>query len=109
MLSGRNDKFINVKCLRSFLGYSRRGVQTHPLPPASHRRPNHTAILSPQDVPAFIRTPQTDANSDPVTPPSGRRVSTPYLSLPKSVFGITQLAITHTRTTLTHKLTHCAR
>lgn len=26
MMSGRNDNFINVKCLRSFLGYSGRGV-----------------------------------------------------------------------------------
>lgn len=40
-------------------------------------KPNHTAILSPQDVPVFIRTPQTDVNSDPVTRPSGRHVSTP--------------------------------
>ncbi len=105
MLSGGNDKFINVNCLRSLLGYSRRGVQTHPLLPASHWQPNHTAILSPQDMPAFIKTPQTDMNSDPVTPPSGRHVSTPYLSLLKSVFSITQLAITHTFT-LIHKITH---
>lgn len=64
----------------------------------SHWWPNHTAILSPQDMPAFIRTPQTDANSDPATPPSGRHVSTPYLPLPNSVFTITQLAISTTHT-----------
>lgn len=60
-------------------------------------RPSRTAILSPQDVPAFIRTPQNDVTSDPVTPPSGRHVVTPSLSLPRSVFSITQLAMTHRR------------
>lgn len=41
-------------------------------------RPYHAAILSTQ---AFIRAPQTDANSDPVTPPSGRHVRTPSACL----------------------------
>lgn len=94
-MSGRNDKFINVKRLRSLLGSSRRAAQTHRLLPASHWRPNHTAILSPQDMPALIRTPQTDVNSDPVTPPSGRHDSTPYFSLPESVFSNSSLLHTH--------------
>lgn len=65
---------------------------------ASHWQSNHTAILSPRDMPAFMRTLQTDTNSNPVMPPSGRHVSTPYLSLPKSVFSNTQLAILHIHT-----------
>lgn len=70
-------------------------------------RPSRTAILSPQDVPAFIRTPQNDVTSDPVTPPSGRHVVTPSLSLPRSVFSITQLAMTHRRVRA-HTHTHAA-
>lgn len=38
------------------------------------------AVLSTRDKPASIRKRRTDANSDPVTPPSGRHVSAPSLS-----------------------------
>lgn len=66
-------------------------------------KPNHTAILSPQDVPVFIRTPQTDVNSDPVTRPSGRHVSTPRVHSAWHLRGAHTHMFTHK---ITHK-THC--
>lgn len=109
MLSKRNDRFINASCLQSLLGYSRRGIHTHPLPPslppALHRLPDHTANLSQQDMPAFIRPPLADANSDP------RDASVWRTRLSSSVFRITQLAVTSHICTHTLKndtqTTHC--
>lgn len=62
------------------------------------------AVLSTRDKPASIRKRRTDANSDPVTPPSGRHVSAPSLSPPspslpllvascERVFSITRLSV----------------
>lgn len=105
-VSGRNDEFINVKRLRSFARLRReRGSDASP--PAC--LPITPQSCPPQDTPASIRTPQADANSDPVTPPSGRHVSTPCSSLPESVFAIAQLVVAHALThEITHR-THCAQ
>lgn len=97
MLSGRNDKFINVKCLQSLCFYSR----------GSEASLSACLALSAQSHCNLVNTRhasihQNATNWRELWPRDASIWKTRqlplYLSLPKSVFSNTQLSISHIHT-----------